>query len=111
MVAQPDFTSFPPARNFDAIIAIDEADPRFAAGMSASARIELDRLPDVLVVPDSGVFSGRRRGRRLRRAGRVGRAARRSPCSRRGRDRVAIAVGPQEGDRIALRDPTIEESQ
>ena len=56
LVARPDFTSFPPVRNFDVIVALDEADPRLRSGMSASARIELNRLEDVLVVPSAAIF-------------------------------------------------------
>ena len=51
MVARPDFTSFPPVRNFDVVVSLTELDPRVKSGMSASARIELVRLPGVVVVP------------------------------------------------------------
>ena len=76
--------------------------------MSASARIELDRLDNVHRRPQRRHLSGRRQRRwpmsstadRQRRA--------RSPFFARGRDEMAIASGLQEGDRIALRDPTNE---
>ena len=55
-MARPDFSSFPPVRNFDVVVALDEADPRLRSGMSASARIEMNRLHDVLVVPAAAVF-------------------------------------------------------
>ena len=56
LMARPDFSSFPPVRNFDVVVALDDADPRLRGGMSASARIEMNRLPDVLVVPAAAVF-------------------------------------------------------
>jgi HlyD family secretion protein len=107
IVAKPDFTSFPPTRNFDVSIALDESDPRVRSGMSATAMIALDELPGVIVVPETAVFA--KDGTSVvyvidRRAitPRVVTIARRS------RDRVAISGGVRPGDRIALSDPTIE---
>jgi hypothetical protein len=38
VIARPDFSSWPPVRNFDVIVAIEDVDPRLRTGMSASAR-------------------------------------------------------------------------
>jgi HlyD family secretion protein len=107
IVAKPDFSSFPPVRNFDVTVALRESDSRVRSGMSATALIELDQLPDVIVVPDTAVFS---------RDGQTvvyvvnGRSIERRPVTvaRRSRDRVAIAGGVAAGERIALRDPESE---
>src|SRR5260370_11708845 len=56
VVAKPDFTTWPPVRNFDVVVSLPDSDPRLRSGMSASARVELDRLPGVLVVPIGAVF-------------------------------------------------------
>lgn len=105
LVAKPDFTSFPPIRNFDAIIALDEVDPRLKTGMSASARVELNRIDDVIVVPSSAIFQVD--GATVAYVVENGAAEPRTvTVLRRGRDQVAIGTGLQEGDRIALRDPT-----
>lgn len=107
MVAKPDFTSFPPVRNFDATVALNGTDDRLRTGMSASARIELGRLDDVLVVPAGAVFQ--RAGATIAyvvTAGSV--VARPVTVLKRGRDSVAIAAGLTEGERVALRDPTAE---
>ena len=56
VVAKPDFTTWPPVRNFDLVVSLSDSDPRLRSGMSASARVELDRLPNVLVVPTGAVF-------------------------------------------------------
>ena len=110
MVARPDFTSFPPVRNFDAIVALTTTDERLRTGMSASARIELGRLDNVLVVPSTAIFQSNgativyvATGQRT--------AARPVTVLRRGRDLTAIANGLNEGERIALRDPTLEHGQ
>jgi HlyD family secretion protein len=107
MVAKPDFTSFPPVRNFDAVVALDEVDPRLRTGMSASARIELNRLDNVIVVPSPAIFQVD--GVTVAYVVANGSTERRTvTVLRRGRDEIAIASGLEEGERITLRDPTSE---
>lgn len=107
IVAKPDFTSFPPTRNFDVTVGLTDTDKRIRSGMSATAIIELDQLPDVIVVPDTAVFS--RDGQSIVYAV-AGRSIepRQVTIARRSRDRVAITAGISPGERIAMRDPTIE---
>ena len=103
MMARPDFSSFPPARNFDAVIAVEDLDPRLRPGMSASARIEMNRLADVIVVPASAVFqSGGATIVYVIDGGSV--VPRPITVLRRGRDQIAIQSGVVEGERISLRD-------
>jgi multidrug efflux pump subunit AcrA (membrane-fusion protein) len=106
LVARPDFSSFPPVRNFDAVIAIDQADERIRTGMSATARIELNRLTGVVVVPVTAIFQvdGQPVAYVIQRGTAVPRPV---TVLRRGRDQIALAAGLEEGERIALRDPTI----
>jgi hypothetical protein len=93
-------------RNFDAVIRLEDTDQRLRTGMSATARIELNRLSDVIVVPAHAIFQVNGvptayvvvRGTA---------SARPVTVLRRGRDQVAIAAGLSEGERIALRDPTL----
>jgi multidrug efflux pump subunit AcrA (membrane-fusion protein) len=107
LVARPDFTSFPPVRNFDVAVSLAGTDARVKSGMSASARIELDRLPGVVVVPASAVFL--RDGATVVYAVSSGSAEPRPvTVARRSKDRVAIASGLMGGERIALRDPTLD---
>ena len=107
IVAKPDYSTYPPTRNFDVSIAISESDQRIRSGMSATASIELDQLEDVIVVPETAVFS--RDGRTIVYVV-SGRSVepRTVTVARRSRDRVAIASGVNAGERIAMRDPTIE---
>ena len=107
IVAKPDFATFPPTRNFDVSIAMSESDTRIKSGMSATAVIELDQLAGVIVVPDTAVFS--RDGQSVVYVvSPRSMEARPVTVARRSRDRVAIASGVSAGERIALRDPTIE---
>ena len=105
VVAKPDFTTWPPVRNFDVVIALADSDPRLRSGMSASARIELDRLQGVLVVPAGAVFQSG--------ASSVvyvvdGSSVQSRPVTlvRRGRDQVVVESGVREGERVALKEPT-----
>jgi RND family efflux transporter MFP subunit len=103
MMARPDFSSWPPQRNFDVVIAIDAPDPRLRGGMNASARIELNRLTDVIVVPTSAVFqSGGASIVYVVDGGSV--TPRPVTVLRRGRDQAAIQSGLSAGERISLRD-------
>jgi HlyD family secretion protein len=107
LMSRPDFTQFPPTRNFDLIVGLADNDARLRSGISATARIELERLNGVLVVPAAAVFQ---------RAGTPtvyeidGSSVmpRRVSILRRGRDQIAIASGVQEHARIALKDPDLE---
>jgi HlyD family secretion protein len=107
VVAKPDFTTWPPVRNFDVVVSLAESDPRLRSGMSASARVELDRMPSVLVVPTAAVFQ---RGPAtivyvLHRGTFESRPV---TVLRRGRDQIAIASGINEGERVALKEPEQE---
>lgn len=107
IVAKPDFSSFPPTRNFDVMVALNDTDARLRSGMSATALIELDQLPNVIVVPDTAVFP--RNGQHVVYVV-TGRSIEMRPVTvaRRSRDRVAITAGLKAGDRIAMRDPGLE---
>jgi RND family efflux transporter MFP subunit len=107
VVAKPDFTTWPPVRNFDLVVSLSDADPRLRSGMSASARIELDRLPDVLVVPTGAVFQrGAATVVYIVNRGTI--ESRPVTVLRRGRDQVALASGVTEGERVSLKEPEQE---
>ena len=107
VVAKPDFTTWPPVRNFDLVVALSDSDPRLRSGMSASARVELDRLPNVLVVPTGAVFQ-RGAATIVYVVNRGDVESRPVTVLRRGRDQIAIASGVGEGDRVSLKEPEQE---
>jgi len=107
VVAKPDFSTFPPVRNFDVVVGLSDSDPRLRSGMSASARVELDRLPGVLVVPTGAVFQ-RGAATVVYVVGRNGVENRPVTVLRRGREQIAIAAGVKEGERVALKEPDQE---
>ncbi len=89
------------------MVSLAESDPRLRSGMSASARVELDRLPSVLVVPTAAVFQ-RGPATVVYVLHRGTFEARPVTVLRRGRDQIAIASGVKEGERIALKEPEQE---
>ena len=107
LMAKPDFAIWPPTRNFDVIITLHDTDARLRSGMSASARVELEHLPGVLLVPTAAVFQ---RGRTATAYVADGSTfePRTVTVLRRGRDQVAIAAGLREGERVATKDPAAE---
>ena len=106
VLARVDFSSgWPPPRNFDLKLGIEDPDARLRPGMSTTARVAVGTLPGVLLVPAEAVFvvDGRpvvyRRTRSAFEPTVVN-------VLRRGRDQIALASGAAVGDRIALKKPT-----
>jgi HlyD family secretion protein len=109
VIAKPDFTVWPPVRNFDLVVAISDVDPRLRSGMSAAARVAMDSIPNVLLLPVAAVFQ---RGSATVAYVVTGAAIEGRPVTvlRRGRDQVAIASGVREGERVSLREPDAAEA-
>jgi len=107
-MAKPDFTTWPPVRNFDVVITLSETDARLRPGMNGSARLAVDQLHNVLIVPASAVFQsgGASVVYLITRSG-----AERRPVTivRRNRDQ-AVVTGVHDGDRVALKQPETEGS-
>ena len=108
LLARIDFSSgWPPPRDFDLKLVIEDADAKLRPGMSAAVRIAVGRLTDVLVVPTEAVslVDGRPTVYRL-----AGSAFEPQPVDvvRRGREQVAVASGVEAGDRLALQKPPAE---
>ena len=108
VLARVDYSSgWPPQRNFDLRLVLVEVDPKIRPGMSAVARIAVDRVEDVVLVPSEAIFQ------------RDGYPVvylldgsefeeRRVEVTRRGREQSIIAGGVAPGDHIATRRPGAE---
>jgi len=103
-VAKPDFTAWPPVRNFDVIVAMTDVDPRLRAGMNASARIGVDELRGVLLVPAAAVFQS---GAASVVYAVEGRSIERRVITvvKRGRDQVVVSGPIREGEHVTLTQP------
>jgi len=109
-LAKLDYSSYPIRKSFDLAVRLEQPDPRLRPGMSANFRVEVERLPDSIVVPAEAVFD---------KGGRIvayvlsngGFEERLIEVARRGDGKVLVARGLKPGERIALKDPTLEENQ
>ena len=59
-LAKTDFSSWPPPRNFDLRVELEERDPRLRPGMTATMRVAVERVKNVLLVPVGGGVQQRR---------------------------------------------------
>jgi HlyD family secretion protein len=104
-LAKTDFSSWPPPRNFDLRVKLEGTDPRLRPGMSATLRVAVERVPNVLLVPVEAMFNS---------AGQdvvyvLGRnSVERRPVvvERRNGDHAVIKEGLRPGERVAVEDPT-----
>jgi HlyD family secretion protein len=108
VLARVDFSSgWPPVRNFDLGLVLDDRDPRIRPGMTATARIAADKLPNVTLVPAETIFQ--KDGRPV--VYRVNGSKfdeQQIEITRRGREQAAVSAGVKPGDRLAVRRPEPE---
>ena len=105
-LARVDFSNWPPQRNFDMIVQIDQMDPRLRPGMNTTVRVAVDRVADAVL--DSRARGLRKRGalggvratvaRRLGRAAGADRAARPGTARRARRRAAGRARGAERSD-------------
>jgi HlyD family secretion protein len=107
-MAKSDFSGWPVVRNFDMRMQIENADSRLKPGMSATARVAVDRLPGAVIIPAEASFQ--KPGRVVAYVLRGGRFEERAiEIARRSGGQLAVAKGLSPGERVATRDPTVEE--
>lgn len=110
LLARVDFSAgWPPVRSFDLELRLDEGGTALRPGMSATTRVEVDRLDDVLKIPADAVFTveGRPVAYLLSRTGQFERAP--IEILQRSGDEVAVSSGLGAGDRVATVEPPIAE--
>ncbi len=107
-LAKPDFSGWPPTRNFDIGLQLTAAETRLRPGMSATARVAVERTPDAILIPAEAVFSrGGRTVAYVRRGSEFDERV--IAVARRSAGRVLVARGLNPGEHIALKDPRAEE--
>ncbi len=109
-LTKPDYSTWPPARNFELILQLDQGDPRIRPGMNATARIAVGRLANVLLLPSEAVFhkAGQSIAYVQRRRSFEERAIREF---RSGEGRTVVSEGLRQGERVALQNPYPDEGR
>lgn len=109
-LARIDDDSIPARKSFDLRVQLDRPDSRLRAGMTATLRVEAERIHGVMVIPAEAVFD---KGGRIVAYVLTGQRyqERTLRLSRRGGSQVMVASGLKPGERIAAKDPTLEEAQ
>ena len=98
------------AKVFEVLIRIDGEDPLLRPGMSAAARIIVDKIPDQLWVPIEAVFESNGEKIIWEAAG-SGFKARPVELGERNDNSVVIKSGIDRNDIVALVDPTLSEEE
>jgi len=106
-LTKPDFSRWPPMKNFDVALRLEQTDPKLRPGMSTTARVAVDRLADAILIPSEGAFL--KAGRTVAYVVHGTRFDERPiEIARRGEGRLAVRKGLLPGERIALKDPMLE---
>ncbi len=104
-LARVDFSNWPPQRNFNMIVTLDEMDPRLRPGMNTSVRVAVDRVADAVLIPARAVFEKNGRSVAYVARARGGWDERLVQVARRGQEQHILQDGVEPGERVALKDP------
>jgi HlyD family secretion protein len=108
VLAKVDYSSgWPPTRNFELGLVLDEIDPKIRPGMSAVARIATDVVPDVLLVPSEAIFQRDGHPIVYKLAGSEF-TEQQVQVARRGKELAIVDGGVAPGDRVSTRKPAAE---
>lgn len=107
-LAKTDFTTWPPPRNFDVTLQLDARDARLRPGMSTSGRIAVNKVPNSIMIPVEALFtqSGSSLVYVLAGAKFVPRPV---VVGLRNDDQLTITSGLAEGEKVAMKNPTLAE--
>jgi multidrug resistance efflux pump len=104
-LARVDFSNWPPQRNFNMIVELDQIDARLRPGMNTTVRVAVDRVADAVLIPARAVFEKEGRAVAYVRRTRGGWDERLVDIARRGQEQHIVGAGVAPGERVALKDP------
>ncbi|MBN1567815.1 MAG: efflux RND transporter periplasmic adaptor subunit [Acidobacteria bacterium] len=109
-LAKIDYTTYPYRKSFAMRVQLNQPDSRLRAGMTAALRVEVERMPNSIVIPAEAVFDklGRMVAYVLTNGGYQ---ERKLDIERRSGGKVLVASGLKQGERVALKDPTLPENR
>jgi HlyD family secretion protein len=86
---------------------LEQLDPRLRPGMSATARVAVERLPDSILIPVEAVFE--KNGKTVTFVQNNGIFEEQTvEVSRRGEGQALISRGLKPGQHVALKDPSLD---
>lgn len=108
-LASPDFTGgWPFARNFILEIVLDQTDARFKPGLTGQVTVVVDKVKDALTIPAQALFQ--KSGQNVAYVWKGTQFEEREvEVGRRSGDKIMIAKGLNDGEQVALSDPTAKE--
>jgi len=109
-LAKIDFSGWPFPRNFDVAAQLDQSDVRVRPGMSATARVAVEKLPDSILVPPEATFQKFGKTVAYVLSG-SSFQERDILVAKRSESHVVVARGLKPGERVALKDPTASQKQ
>lgn len=104
-LARVDFSNWPPQRNFNMVVQLDDMDARLRPGMNTTVRVAVDRVADVVLIPARAVFEKEGRSVAYVARTRGGWDERQVQIARRGQEQHVVRAGVEPGERVALKDP------
>lgn len=104
-LARIDFSNWPPQRNFDLVVQLDQVEPRLRPGMNTTVRVAVDRVPDAVLIPARAVFEKNGRSLAYVARPRGGWDERVVQIARRGQEQLVVRSGVEPDERVALKDP------
>lgn len=109
-LAKVDYSNYPIKKSFDIAVKLENPDPKLRPGMTATLRVEVERIRDSIVIPAEAVFQ--KNGQTVAYVF-SDKNYRERPLTlaRRGSGQVMILRGLKPGERVALKDPTVEEQK
>ena len=109
-LAKIDYSTYPYRKSFNLRVQLEQPDPRLRAGMAAGMRVEVERVPNCIVIPAEAVFD--KGGRTVAYVFTDGSyREQKLELARRSGGRVLVASGLKPGERVALKDPTVPENR
>jgi HlyD family secretion protein len=109
-LAKVDYANYPIKKSFDLAVQLENPDPRLRPGMTATLRVEVERIHDSIVIPAEAVFQKNGQTVAYVLSDNLYRE-RPLTLARRGSGQVMVLRGLKPGERIALKDPTAEEQK
>ncbi|MEJ2108456.1 MAG: efflux RND transporter periplasmic adaptor subunit [Acidobacteriota bacterium] len=106
-ITKIDYTTYPYRKSFEMKVDFIEPDPRLKTGMTVAIRVETERLPDSIMIPAAAVFD--KGGRKVAYVTvSDGYEERPLQLSHRSDENVRVVEGLTPGERVALKDPTLQ---